>query len=65
MRALKLYETKDASLNISVEFNPFRFLFGAAYTEALMRKDVGMRMVTIHLPFLCLSFTRFFAKVEE
>lgn len=59
MTVKKLYEAKDASINVSVEFKPSRFLFGFAYTEAPFTREVRMRMVALHLWCLCLTFTRF------
>lgn len=55
----KLYEAKDASLNISVEMKPTRFLVGFAYTQAPFTKEVWMRMIAVHILFMCFSFTRF------
>jgi len=58
----KLYETKDSSINIGVEFKASRFLFGFAYTEAPFTLEVRMRMLAIHVWCLCFTFTRFFIK---
>lgn len=62
MTVKKLYEAKDASINVSVEFRATRFLFGFAYTEAPFTHEVRMRMLALHLWCLCFTFTRFFVK---
>ena len=62
MAVHKLFESQDASINVSAEFKPSRFLFGVAYTEAPFTLEVRMRMFAIHIWCVCLTFTRFFVK---
>jgi hypothetical protein len=59
---IKLYESKDASINVGVEFKASRFLFGFAYTEAPFTLEVRMRMVALHVWCCCFTFTRFYLK---
>jgi hypothetical protein len=59
---IKLYESKDASINVGVEFKASRFLFGFAYTEAPFTLEVRMRMLALHLWCFCFTFTRFFIR---
>lgn len=58
----KLYESKDASLNVSVDVSWRRLIFGGAYQEAPFNADIGMRMFVIHLAFASVTFTRFFVR---
>lgn len=62
MSVKKLYESKDASINVGVEFKASRFLFGFAYTEAPFTLEVRMRMLAVHLWCFCFTFTRFFIR---
>jgi len=55
----KLYESRDASINISVEPRFTRLLLGFAYTEAPFTTQVRMRMIALHLLWFCFTFTRF------
>lgn len=59
MTVHKLFEAKDGSINVSVEFKASRFLFGFAYTQAPFTPEVKMRMVAMHFWCLCITFTRF------
>lgn len=59
MTAKKLYETSDSSLNVTVEFQPWRFLFGFEFKDALFTSDIRIRMITLHLWCFCFCFTGF------
>jgi len=58
----KLYEARDASINVSVEVRLTRALLGFAYTEAPFTHEVRMRMLAVHLVCFCFTFTRFFLR---
>lgn len=62
MTVKKLYEARDASINVSMEIRLSRFLFGFAYTEAPFTHEVRMRMLALHLWCFCITFTRFFLR---
>lgn len=57
--AHKLFETKDASLNISVSFDLVRWLVGLAYQDSMMNSELRMKMIVLHLGPACFAFTRF------
>lgn len=57
---IKLFETKDASLNFSLNYDFRRFIFGIAYTDGSMAAQVGMRMFVFHVAFVSFTVTSFF-----
>lgn len=54
-----LFETKDASLNISMGLDIGRWLCGLAFTLAPFNRDVSMAMAALHLGPVCFTFTNF------
>jgi len=62
--AIRLFETKDASLNISYMFSFLRFLVGVSYMSGAASPATDMRMIAVHLGPICFTFTRF-TRVEE
>lgn len=61
----RIYEAKDASLNVSAEVDFFRFLVGIAHIEAPFNKDVHMRVISLHVGPICVTFTRFSLTVPK
>lgn len=57
---VKVYETKDASFNFTINYDFRRFLLGFATTNGTMRGVVGMRMFVFHVAFTSICFTSFF-----
>jgi hypothetical protein len=58
-KIIKLYEAKDASLNISLRLDPLCWMVGPAMAIADVTRDVKVRMVSLHLGPACFSFTAF------
>lgn len=59
MNVKKLYESKDASLNVSFQLDLLRWLAGMCYTAAPFNREIRMVMVALHLGPLCFTFTSF------
>lgn len=56
---LPIFETKDASLNITINYDFRRLLLGGAMTSGNLRGVVAMRMFVFHFTFFSLCFTAF------
>lgn len=63
----KLFASKDASIDISINWDFRRLIVGGAYTDAAFNRDVKMRMFVFHLLFVSLCLTSFSAveRAEE
>jgi hypothetical protein len=57
---IKVYEAKDASINLTLNYDFRRLLLGCAVTTGIMRGVVGMRMFVVHIAFLSICFTSFY-----
>lgn len=56
---LKLYEAKDASINVTINYDFRRFLLGIAGTSGNLKGVVSMRMFVMHIAFFSLCLTSF------
>lgn len=58
-KLIKLYATKDASLDISLRLDLLCWIFGVAANFGNLNQEVTVRMIALHLGPVCLTFTSF------
>lgn len=59
MGTKKLFESVDASINISLVWGFNRFLLGCAYSCTQFTRDIDMRVVVLHAGLFGISLTTF------
>lgn len=60
-----LFESEDATLNVSLLFDIRRFLLGYAFSDSDFNRDIRMKLIVLHLGIFAFSFTTFRVKPRD